>query len=150
MQSLILATFLTLQPCASQPHERLAYLTDAAEAAASTYDVKPLLVASIIEHESACDPNAVSFVGLDIGLMQVRLKTAKTIDPSLTRRDLFDPYVSTLVGTAYLKQQINKCGSISRGLGAYSSGHCQVNAYSRRIMKTYFKLKKRYGLWKTA
>jgi soluble lytic murein transglycosylase-like protein len=145
MRDLILAILLTVNPCARQPTPQLEIVADAVDSAARTYEVKPLLLVSMNQHESGCRAYATSTFGKDIGLLQVRLKTAKTIDPSLTRRDLFDPYTNTLVATAYLTEKIHKCRSVSRALGAYSSGKCQVNDYSRKVMKTYLQLKKRYG-----
>lgn len=149
MTSYVLMTFLTLAPCSSQPKETIEVVAHAAEAAADEFALPPLLLASLFEHEGACDPNAVSPVKLDLGLGQVRYKTALTQDPTLKRVELFQPGINAMVTASYLRESINKCGSVSRGLGRYSSGKCKVNRYSRRVMATYFKLKKRYGLWKT-
>lgn len=141
---------MSMNPCARQSVAQLGIVTEALDSAARGYDVKPLLLVSMVQHESGCKINATSESGLDIGLLQVRLKTSKSIDPGLTRRDLFDPYTNTLIATAYLTDRIRKCGSVSRGLGAYSSGTCQVNDYSRKVMKTYLKLKKRYGAFQSS
>lgn len=150
MREIILAIFISVNPCARQPVPQLGIVADAVESAARTYDVKPLLLVSMNQHESGCRSNATSPGGLDIGLLQVRLKTAKSIDPGITRRDLFDPYTNTLIATAYLTGMIHKCHTVSRALGAYSSGTCQVNDYSRKVMKTYLKLKKHYGAFQSS
>lgn len=149
MTSYVLLTFLTLAPCSHQAKATIETVAKATEAAADEYVLPPLLLASLFEHEGACDPKAVSSVRLDLGLGQVRYKTALTQDPTLKRIDLFNPGINAMVAASYLRESINKCGSVSKGLGRYSSGKCKVNRYSRRVMATYFKLKKRYGLWKT-
>lgn len=147
--SIVFATFLTLAPCSSQSKETLKIVATATEAAADEYALPELLLASMAEHEGACDPQAISPAGLDLGVWQVRLKTARQIDPSVKRFELFTPGINGMIAAGYLRESINKCGSVSRGLGRYSSGKCKVNRYSHRILATYFKLKKRYGLRKT-
>lgn len=150
MRELILAILLVTNPCARQPRAQLEIVSDAVVFATKVYDIKPLLLVSMNQHESGCRSDATSPGGLDIGLLQIRLKTAKDINPEITRRDLFDPFVNTLAGTAYLTDLVHKCGSVSRALGAYSSGTCQVNNYSRKVMKTYLQLKKRYGAFQSS
>ena len=144
-QQLVLAVFVQVAPCSSIPVSDLQVVASAVEFGAAVYEVKPLLLAAMVQHEAAGKFTATSYVGKDHGLLQIRLKTARTVYPKLTRRDLDDPYTNVLVGAAYLNAQIQKCRTVSRALGAYSSGHCQVNSYSRKVMHTYFKLKKEYS-----
>ena len=143
---LTLATmaFLSLATCGKAPLPDVLKISDAVHSSAEIFNLPELLLVAQAESESGCKINAVSNVKKDFGVLQVRLKTAQSIAPTIKKKDLFDPYLNVLVASHYLSDNIKKCGSVSKGLGAYSSGHCQVNSYSRKVMGKYLKLKKVY------
>lgn len=103
---------------------------------AHKHDLDPLLVHTVIKHESKGDPSAVSADGMDFGLMQLRLTGA---GKGYTRRQLLNPVTNIQVGTAYLAARIFQCGSVIRGLGAYNLGpsHCVKNDYARAVWREY-------------
>jgi len=78
------------------------------------------LIPAIIQKESTFNPNAVSYTGAGIGLMQVNpaiwLKSW-----NITREQLFDPYTNIFIGSTILRDYINQYG-IAGGLGAYFAG----------------------------
>jgi soluble lytic murein transglycosylase-like protein len=99
--------------------------------------VDPLLVATMVFHESGFNPQAVSPVGKDFGLMQLRPTGA---GGGRSRAQLFDPKLNIHLGVTYLAEKLRKCGTLPRALGAYSSGSCRVNGYARRTVREYTKL----------
>jgi soluble lytic murein transglycosylase-like protein len=145
--ALIFFALLSAPKCAAKSQEELTIVADAISEASEIFEVTPLLLAAVVVNESACDVNAVSMHGLDIGLGQVRLKTARTMWPGISSKDLKDPQVNVFIMTNYLALQIEKCHSIKRALGAYSSGHCKVNNYARKVFNTYRLFKRQHTTW---
>jgi len=90
------------------------------------------LIPAIIQKESTFNPNAVSYTGAGLGLMQVNpaiwLKTW-----NITREQLFDPYTNIFIGSTILRDYINKYG-ITGGLGAYFAG---PSARASQAAKSY-------------
>jgi soluble lytic murein transglycosylase-like protein len=103
---------------------------------ATKHDLDPVLVHTVIKHESKGDPSAVSADGMDIGLMQLRLTGA---GKGYTKRQLLNPVINIQRGTAYLAAMITHCGSLIRGLGAYNRGpgHCVKNDYAKAVWREY-------------
>lgn len=89
--------------------------------------VNPYLIASIIKQESAFKYNAGSSVGAK-GYMQLMPATAK----SLGVTNVYDAGQNIAAGTKYIKQMIEKFGSIELGLAAYNAGPGNVNKAIRK------------------
>lgn len=87
------------------------------ESAASKYDVDPALIKGLIRAESGFNTNAVSSTAAQ-GLMQLMPSTARALGCGNT----FDPQQNVDAGTKYLKQQIDRFGSIEKALAAYNAG----------------------------
>jgi soluble lytic murein transglycosylase-like protein len=92
--------------------------------AASKTGVSEDLLTAVIQAESAFRPNAVSPVGAQ-GLMQLMPGTAR----SLGVEDSFDPRQNILGGAQYLRQQLNRFGSVEKALAAYNAGPGAVAKY---------------------
>jgi soluble lytic murein transglycosylase-like protein len=92
--------------------------------AASKTGVSEDLITAVIQAESAFRPNAVSPVGAQ-GLMQLMPGTAR----SLGVDDSFDPRQNILGGAQYLRQQLNRFGSVDKALAAYNAGPGAVAKY---------------------
>jgi soluble lytic murein transglycosylase-like protein len=90
---------------------------------AAKYDVDPALVKSVIKAESGFRSDAVSRVGAK-GLMQLMPGTARSlgVDPT-------DPEQNIDGGTQYLKQLIDKFGSVKLAVAAYNAGSGAVARY---------------------
>jgi Transglycosylase SLT domain len=87
--------------------------------------VDPLLVAALVETESAFAPDAVSSEGA-IGLMQLLPGTGRQYG----RVDLFDPYVNLEVGSQYLGALLERYhGDLTLALAAYNCGPATVTRY---------------------
>jgi Transglycosylase SLT domain len=67
-------------------------------------DADPLLVISVIAHESRWNPNAVSKDGADVGLMQIRASNYGG-----PRNDLFNPEININAGTDIMNKARDYC-----------------------------------------
>lgn len=93
-------------------------------AAARAEGVDPLIVQIIIEHESACNPNAVSCVGA-AGLMQLMPETAR----EMGARDVKDPAQNIAAGTRYFARQYRRFANLHLALAAYNAGPGNVEKF---------------------
>ncbi|HTH52128.1 MAG TPA: transglycosylase SLT domain-containing protein [Pyrinomonadaceae bacterium] len=93
----------------------------------------PYQVAGLIRQESVFDPRAASGAKA-YGLMQLIVPTAQTtarkygssVAGSITVETLFQPAVSIELGTAYLRDQLDKFGRIEYVAVAYNAGPGRV------------------------
>ena len=93
--------------------------------AANTYGIPQDVLARVVQAESNFNPQAVSPKGA-IGLMQLMPGTAKEL-----RINPNDPYQNIWGGTAYLKQQLDKYGSLPLALAAYNWGPGHVDEWQK-------------------
>lgn len=80
----------------------------------------PRLVKAFVFVESGYNTNAVGKQG-EIGLMQIKLATARAIDPKITKRALQEWHNNIYYGCIYLKLQIAEHG-LRKGILAYNGG----------------------------
>ncbi len=95
-----------------------------ADDAAEAYRVDPVLVRSVIEAESANDPNAVSPKGAE-GLMQLMPATARRFGVE----NPFDPSENILGGVRYLKYLQDLFQDDQLAIAAYNAGEGAVVKY---------------------
>lgn len=90
----------------------------------SQYGIEPAVIKAVIRQESGFRTDAVSRVGAK-GLMQLMPGTAQAlgIDP-------LNPEQCIEGGTRYLKQMIDRFGSLELGLAAYNAGPGSVARYN--------------------
>ncbi|WP_020396484.1 transglycosylase SLT domain-containing protein [Thiolinea disciformis] len=99
--------------------------------AAQRFELDPRLISAVIGQESLGDKSAVSPKGAQ-GLMQVMPETAKQVARTigLSGYDPNNPEHNILVGSAYLKQQLDKYdGNVGLALAAYNAGPGAVDKY---------------------
>jgi soluble lytic murein transglycosylase len=102
-------------------------------AAGQKHDVNPYLVMGLAWHESGWQPSVISSAGA-VGIMQVMPATAEADGPALLHRqvDLFDPADNIDIGTAILKNNLNRYhGDLASALVAYYAGGAAVTDWSR-------------------
>jgi soluble lytic murein transglycosylase-like protein len=88
------------------------------------------LIRSVVEAESAYNPQAVSRAGAQ-GLMQLMPETAR----ELGVRDSFDPEQNLAAGSRYLKQLLDKYeGDLDHALAAYNWGPGNVDRHGLEKM----------------
>jgi soluble lytic murein transglycosylase-like protein len=85
------------------------------------FAVPKRLIESVIQQESAYDPDAVSYKGA-MGLMQLMPATAR----ELGVRCPFDPRENVLGGTRYLRALRDRLGGWPRAVAAYHAGPARI------------------------
>jgi soluble lytic murein transglycosylase len=90
-------------------------------------NLDPFQVAGVIRQETIFDPNARSSARA-YGLMQVLVPTATLtarrygLNRTITAESLFEPRLNIQLGTAYLRDQIDRFGRIEYVAAAYNAG----------------------------
>ena len=103
----------------------------------------PLIIISVITHESHWNPNLISSDEKDLGLMQIRAKYS-----SIPEDHLLNPATNIQIGTALLKSNYNYCekfldrepsyqeyGSCYAGLCKSKKRTCKPSKISNTIVK---------------
>jgi soluble lytic murein transglycosylase-like protein len=90
------------------------------------------LAQAVVRHESNFNPRVTGRAG-EIGLMQIKLQTARGLGYTGSRKALYDPATNIKWGMKYLGQARklaggSECGTLSR----YNAG-----LYSKRTIKSY-------------
>jgi soluble lytic murein transglycosylase len=104
-----------------------AYFLDAVQAGADRFNLDPLLLLSLIRHESLFDAYATAAAG-EKGLTQVIPPTADYIAAQLGYRDfnhnlLFRPATSVEFGAFYLREQLSRFNeNVTAALAGYNAG----------------------------
>lgn len=125
MLSVILIGFLMLYPI-KYKQEILTY--------SKKYQLKPQLVASVINVESGYNPKAISSVGA-MGLMQIMPKTAIEIAEKLNFKDfkindLYNPKINIEFGCYYLNYLLEVYnGNQTNAIAGYNAGLNNVNKW---------------------
>jgi soluble lytic murein transglycosylase-like protein len=136
---LLLASFLAVSTASATPYSALI------ESHARANGIPVELAQAVIRHESGFNARATGRAG-EIGLMQIKLSTARGIGYRGTRQALYDPAVNIEWGMKYLGKARrlaggSQCGMLSRyngGLGTRRTikSYChQVAAHVGRPVK---------------
>lgn len=106
------------------------------EQAAAYYQIPPVLLRAIAEHESGTDPQQVHINtngSKDIGLMQINEMWLPKIAPmGITHQDLYDGCVNTFVGAWILAQNMRKAETLWEAVGVYNAGWRETPAHRKR------------------
>ena len=110
------------------------YYLDPVLESSQRYDTDPLLLFSLIRHESLFDTNATAAAG-EKGLTQVIPGTAEYIAgqiqwPDYQHSDLFRPYAGIEFGAFYLGEQLARFdGNVQAALAGYNAGPGRAAAW---------------------
>ena len=92
--------------------------------ASTKHNLDPALIAAVIQVESGFSGEALSPKGAK-GLMQLMPDTGLELGAT----DLFDPMTNVDAGSRYLRQQLDRFGSVELALAAYNAGPGAVIKY---------------------
>ena len=92
--------------------------------AESTYNLPAGLIKAVAKAESNFRPSATSPKGA-MGIMQLMPGTAKGLGVT----DAYDPYQNIMGGAKYLRQQLDRFGSVELALAAYNAGPNNVSKH---------------------
>jgi len=119
-------------------------LDEGITAASSEFDVDPWVLAALVQHESACNPNAVGAAG-EIGLTQInpkiwvpRLRDAGIANSS---KDLFNVGVNLRAAAWIIQANGTAKTSKFEQFRRYNGGGPASSAYAKELMARYQKIK---------
>jgi soluble lytic murein transglycosylase-like protein len=116
---------------ASARHAIPADLAAAIHDVAQAEGIEPGLAFSLVAVESRFSPLAVSPKGA-VGLTQVMPSTARSLEPALDARQLFDEETNLRLGFRYLREMLRHYdGDLDLALLAYNRGPTRVDAIRR-------------------
>jgi hypothetical protein len=100
------------------------------------HGIDPAIIIAMAYKESTYRADAIGDNGKSFGLLQIQKKWYKKRMERLGCTDLLDPYQNVTVGIDYLAEQIDRYGSLAKGLTAYNKGHYAgtVTKYAKTIM----------------
>lgn len=104
------------------------------------FRVDPVLAASLMRPESDFDPHAISAVGKDLGLTQIRRGITTRGYDHLTDRQLMRPWLNIFLGVRRMALARRNCEAGAPPevwLGGYAGLQCGSTPYSRRLMYFY-------------
>ncbi|GAB4262159.1 MAG: lytic transglycosylase domain-containing protein [Deferrisomatales bacterium] len=108
------------------------------EEAARLYDLPPLLLRTIAEHESRLDPDAAGWNrdgSVDVGLMQINSWWEDRLGRERWIAVCTDPCYNVKVGAWILADCLRRHGYTPEGIGCYNAvSSPKRHAYSKRIV----------------
>ena len=128
MASVMPASTMAQDAPIARPSQRDPYAGHVAEAS-RRFGVPSAWIKAVVRAESAGDPRAISSTGA-LGLMQIMPATWTDLR---TRhrlgRDPYDPRDNILAGTAYLREMLDRYGTVGGMLAAYNAGPARYDEY---------------------
>lgn len=100
------------------------------------YGIDPAIIIAMAYKESAYRADAIGDNGNSYGLLQIQPKWHSKRMQKLGCTDLLDPYQNVTVAVDYLAEQIDRYGSLAKGLTAYNKGHYAgtITKYAKSVM----------------
>lgn len=103
---------------------------------ANYHDIDPAIIFAMAWKESTYRVDAIGDGGNSLGLCQVQPRWHSARMEKLNCPNLLDPYQNVTVACDYLRELINRYGSMDKALTAYNRGHYAgtVTAYAHDVM----------------
>ena len=105
----------------------------------SRHGLDPYFIAGLIRQETVFDPKARSRANA-LGLMQLLPSTGQSVarrsGASITSNDLFNPTLNIQLGTAYVKEMLDRFGRFEYVAAAYNGGPTRVSRWVRELPAT--------------
>jgi soluble lytic murein transglycosylase-like protein len=138
------AAGLTLGQASAAPNQYASLI--ARHAAANGVPVE--LAQAVVRHESNFNARVTGRAG-EVGLMQIKLSTARGIGYRGTRKQLYDPATNLAWGMKYLGQARklaggSECGTLSRYNGGLGTNR-MIKSYCRGVASKSAQLRKHKG-----
>lgn len=112
--------------------------------AAKTAAVPPLLLLSVCFTESSFRDAYVPHDGKtpSYGVCQLKMSTARIYEPTITRRQLMNPYVNALIAGRFLRDLLERYDfNVKKAVDAYNRGKAKLvkghSKYSDRVMLNF-------------
>jgi soluble lytic murein transglycosylase len=104
---------------------------------AKRHGIDPYIIAGLIRQETIFDPKARSRANA-LGLMQLlpyvgQAVARKTGAGNISSNDLFNPVLNIQLGTAYVKELMDKFGRLEYVAAAYNGGETRVRRWIREL-----------------
>jgi soluble lytic murein transglycosylase len=100
------------------------------------HGLDPYFIAGLIRQETVFDPKARSRANA-LGLMQLLPSTGQSVarrgGASITSNDLFNPALNIQLGTAYVKEMLDRFGRFEYVAAAYNGGPTRVSRWVREL-----------------
>ena len=98
------------------------------------------LLSSLCFVESNHNPQIVHYndgIGDSIGICQIKYSTAQWLGFEGTEEELFRPEVNIYYAAAYLRHQIDRYGSVGKGVIAYNMGSAKQLTSTKYQVKVF-------------
>lgn len=129
------------------PHPNVTRWDEYIYTASQSTQVSPALIASVIEVESNGHADETGAVG-EIGLMQMKCKTARDMGYIWDCKRLYIPELNILYGAKYLAWQLKRYGgNLRMTLSAYNAGTATLSnpTYISKAISAYQRYVEYYG-----
>lgn len=116
---------------------------DIIQSASKSYQIPVEVIKAVIKVESDWNPNAKRYEAhlndTSLGLMQLLTKTAKATanNYALTTLQIINPTLNIMLGTKYLREQLNAYKTLDNTIAAYNAGSPRRTSIGDYVNQAY-------------
>lgn len=116
--------------------------------ATTAFSIPPGLLPAMCWVESNHRPRVINVVdgtSASYGMCQIKLMTARHMGFRGSPLELLRPGVNAYYAAKYLKYNIDRCGSVHKGVEGYNRGNCGPSkAYLRKVVEAHGRFSKKF------